>query len=135
MHQLYHPSQLIEINVMKKTNIVCTIGPKTESEEVLSSLLDAGTNVMRLNFSHGDYEEHGQRIKNLRAVLKRTGQQGAILLDTKSPETRTMKLENGADVSLARRPNLYLYDRSERYRQQRTRCGHLSGVHPGSGGR
>lgn len=85
---------------MKKTKIVCTIGPKTESEEVLSSLLDAGMNVMRLNFSHGDYEEHGQRIKNLRAVLKRTGQQAAILLDTKGPEIRTMKLENGADVSL-----------------------------------
>lgn len=85
---------------MKKTKIVCTIGPKTESEEVLSSLLDAGMNVMRLNFSHGDYEEHGQRIKNLRAVLKRTGQQAAILLDTKGPEIRTMKLVNGADVSL-----------------------------------
>ncbi|BAE74713.1 pyruvate kinase I [Sodalis glossinidius str. 'morsitans'] len=85
---------------MKKTKIVCTIGPKTESEEVLSSLLDAGMNVMRLNFSHGDYEEHGQRIKNLRAVLKRTDQQAAILLDTKGPEIRTMKLVNGADVSL-----------------------------------
>lgn len=85
---------------MKKTKIVCTIGPKTESEEVLSSLLDAGMNVMRLNFSHGDYEEHGQRIKNLRTVLKRTGQQAAILLDTKGPEIRTMKLVNGADVSL-----------------------------------
>ena len=50
---------------MKKTKIVCTIGPKTESEEMLSKMLDAGMNVMRLNFSHGDYEEHGQRIKNL----------------------------------------------------------------------
>lgn len=85
---------------MKKTKIVCTIGPKTESEAVLTSLLNAGMNVMRLNFSHGDYEEHGQRIKNLRAVLKNTGKHAAILLDTKGPEIRTMKLENGADVSL-----------------------------------
>ncbi len=85
---------------MKKTKIVCTIGPKTESEAVLTSLLNAGMNVMRLNFSHGDYEEHGQRIKNLRAVLKNTGKKAAILLDTKGPEIRTMKLENGSDVSL-----------------------------------
>ncbi|SNC58801.1 pyruvate kinase PykF [Sodalis endosymbiont of Henestaris halophilus] len=85
---------------MKKTKIVCTIGPKTESKEILTRLLDAGMNVMRLNFSHGNHEEHEQRIKNLRAVLKITGKQTAILLDTKGPEIRTMKLENGADVSL-----------------------------------
>lgn len=85
---------------MKKTKIVCTIGPKTESEEMLGNLLSAGMNVMRLNFSHGDYAEHGQRIKNLRAVMEKTGKQAAILLDTKGPEIRTMKLENGADVTL-----------------------------------
>ena len=56
---------------MKKTKIVCTIGPKTESEEMLGKMLDAGMNVMRLNFSHGDYAEHGQRIKNLRNVLSK----------------------------------------------------------------
>lgn len=86
---------------MKKTKIVCTIGPKTESEEMLGKMLDAGMNVMRLNFSHGDYAEHGQRIQNLRAVMAKTGHQAAILLDTKGPEIRTMKLENGADVSLS----------------------------------
>ncbi|MEY1087542.1 pyruvate kinase PykF [Morganella morganii] len=85
---------------MKKTKIVCTIGPKTESEEKLEALLDAGMNVMRLNFSHGDYEEHGQRIKNLRAVCARTGKKAAILLDTKGPEIRTIKLEGGNDVAL-----------------------------------
>jgi len=58
---------------MKKTKIVCTIGPKTESEEMLSKMLDAGMNVMRLNFSHGDYAEHGQRIQNLRNVMSKTG--------------------------------------------------------------
>ncbi|OTA20692.1 pyruvate kinase [Xenorhabdus beddingii] len=85
---------------MKKTKIVCTIGPKTESEEKLTELLNAGMNVMRLNFSHGDYEEHGQRIKNIRAVTAKTGKKAAILLDTKGPEIRTMKLEGGNDVSL-----------------------------------
>lgn len=85
---------------MKKTKIVCTIGPKTESEEMLSKLLDAGMNVMRLNFSHGNFEEHAQRIKNLREVMRKTGKKAAILLDTKGPEIRTMKLEAGKDVSL-----------------------------------
>ncbi|MGJ0638086.1 pyruvate kinase PykF [Xenorhabdus bovienii] len=85
---------------MKKTKIVCTIGPKTESETKLTELLNAGMNVMRLNFSHGDYEEHGQRIKNLRAVSAKTGKKAAILLDTKGPEIRTIKLEGGNDVSL-----------------------------------
>ena len=61
---------------MKKTKIVCTIGPKTESEEMLSKMLDAGMNVMRLNFSHGDYAEHGQRIQNLRNVMSKTGKSG-----------------------------------------------------------
>lgn len=85
---------------MKKTKIVCTIGPKTESEEMLNNMLTAGMNVMRLNFSHGDYEEHGQRIKNIRAVMEKTGKKAAILLDTKGPEIRTMKLEGGKDAAL-----------------------------------
>ncbi|WP_300393693.1 pyruvate kinase PykF [Fusobacterium sp.] len=85
---------------MKKTKIVCTIGPKTETKEVLKQLLEAGMNVMRLNFSHGDYEEHGRRISNLREVMAETGMRAAILLDTKGPEIRTIKLEGGNDVSL-----------------------------------
>lgn len=86
--------------LMKKTKIVCTIGPKTESKEMLLKMLDAGMNVMRLNFSHGDYKEHGLRIKNLREVLAETGKNAAILLDTKGPEIRTIKLKDGNDVSL-----------------------------------
>ncbi|MFD2176416.1 pyruvate kinase PykF [Veronia pacifica] len=85
---------------MKKTKIVCTIGPKTESKEMLTKLADAGMNVMRLNFSHGDFDEHGKRIANLREVMKESGKQLAILLDTKGPEIRTIKLEGGSDVSL-----------------------------------
>lgn len=85
---------------MKKTKIVCTIGPKTESVEMLTKLTNAGMNVMRLNFSHGDFAEHGGRISNLREVMKNTGKQLAILLDTKGPEIRTIKLEGGKDVAL-----------------------------------
>ncbi|MGF1757950.1 pyruvate kinase PykF [Photobacterium sagamiensis] len=85
---------------MKKTKIVCTIGPKTESKEMLTKLANAGMNVMRLNFSHGNFEEHGQRIDNLRDVMTETGKPLAILLDTKGPEIRTIKLENGNDFAL-----------------------------------
>jgi pyruvate kinase len=85
---------------MKKTKIVCTIGPKSEKKEVLSQLVANGMNVMRLNFSHGDFEEHGGRIKNIREIMEETGKYVAVLLDTKGPEIRTIKLENGDDVML-----------------------------------
>lgn len=85
---------------MKKTKIVCTIGPKTESVETLSELLKAGMNVMRMNFSHGNHEEHKNRIVNLKEAIKNTGINAAVLLDTKGPEIRTIKLVDGKDVSL-----------------------------------
>ena len=85
---------------MKKTKIVCTIGPATESVETLKELLNRGMNVMRLNFSHGDYEEHGMRSKNFRQAMSETGIRGGLLLDTKGPEIRTMLLKDGKDVSI-----------------------------------
>lgn len=85
---------------MKMTKIVCTIGPKSEGKEVLTSLIKNGMNVMRLNFSHGDYEEHGTRIRTVREIMAETNNHVAILLDTKGPEIRTGKLENGKDVTL-----------------------------------
>ncbi|MCP1222993.1 pyruvate kinase PykF [Sebaldella sp. S0638] len=85
---------------MKMTKIVCTIGPKSEGKEVLTSLIDNGMNVMRLNFSHGDYEEHGGRIRTAREIMAETNKHIAILLDTKGPEIRTGKLEDGKDVLL-----------------------------------
>ncbi|MDT8859416.1 pyruvate kinase [Alkalihalobacillus sp. MEB130] len=80
---------------MRKTKIVCTIGPASESIEKLESLIEAGMNVARLNFSHGDFEEHGARIRNIRAAAEKTGKTVAILLDTKGPEIRTQTLEGG----------------------------------------
>jgi pyruvate kinase len=85
---------------MKKTKMVCTIGPKSESKEMLTKLVNIGMNVIRLNFSHGDYNEHGARISAIREVMKETGKKVAILLDTKGPEIRTIKLEGGQDVTL-----------------------------------
>lgn len=80
----------------RKTKIVCTIGPASESVDKLVQLMEAGMNVARLNFSHGDHEEHGRRIANIREAAKRTGRTVAILLDTKGPEIRTHNMENGA---------------------------------------
>ncbi|MGM8213578.1 pyruvate kinase [Virgibacillus sp. W0430] len=80
---------------MRKTKIVCTIGPASESIETLTRLMEAGMNVARLNFSHGDYDEHRERIKNIRNAAKQTGKTIAILLDTKGPEIRTGSFING----------------------------------------
>ncbi|QWU17842.1 pyruvate kinase [Paenibacillus sophorae] len=78
---------------MRKSKIVCTIGPASESLENIKKLILAGMNVARLNFSHGDFEEHGARIKNIRQACKELNKTVAILLDTKGPEIRTGKLE------------------------------------------
>ncbi|WP_248253392.1 pyruvate kinase [Fictibacillus marinisediminis] len=80
---------------MRKTKIVCTIGPASESVEKLTQLIETGMNVARLNFSHGDFEEHGARIKNIREASAKLGKTVAILLDTKGPEIRTQTLEGG----------------------------------------
>ncbi|SHJ48444.1 pyruvate kinase [Tepidibacter formicigenes] len=75
----------------KKTKIVCTIGPASEKKEVLRELINSGLNVCRLNFSHGDYEEHGLRIKTIKELREEMNKPVAILLDTKGPEIRTGK--------------------------------------------
>lgn len=74
---------------MRRTKIICTIGPASESPEVVKQLIEAGMNVARLNFSHGSYEEHGNRINTLRSVAAEKDVNLGILLDTKGPEIRT----------------------------------------------
>lgn len=86
---------------MRNTKIVCTIGPASESEEVLEKVIMAGMNVARLNFSHGDHAEHQARIDTIRKVAKRLDKTVGILLDTKGPEIRTHSMENG-QVELVR---------------------------------
>lgn len=80
---------------MRKTKIVCTIGPASESLEMLTQLIESGMNVARLNFSHGDHQEHGKRIQTIREAATNAGKYVAILLDTKGPEIRTNNFEDG----------------------------------------
>ncbi len=86
---------------MKKTKVVCTIGPASEQKDCLEKLIGtAGMNVMRMNFSHGDYEEQGFRIKNVKALNAEKGWNTGMMLDTKGPEIRTGYLENDEPVML-----------------------------------
>ncbi|MBR3202688.1 MAG: pyruvate kinase [Solobacterium sp.] len=80
---------------MRKTKIVCTIGPASESEEVLRELCLNGMNVARLNFSHGTHEEHLARINRIKKVREELNLPIAIMLDTKGPEFRIGTFENG----------------------------------------
>lgn len=79
---------------MKKTKIVCTLGPASDTTEILTELINAGMNVARFNFSHGSHEEHLERFNKLKAAREETGKLVAILLDTKGPEIRTHEIEN-----------------------------------------
>ncbi len=79
----------------RKTKIVCTIGPVSENKEVMMQLVKAGMNVMRMNFSHGDFVEHGNRMKTIRAINEELNTNVALMLDTKGPEIRTHKFEFG----------------------------------------
>lgn len=76
------------MNLGKKTKIVCTIGPATESAEKLEELVTAGMNVMRMNFSHGDFAEHQNRVDNIHAVMEKTGKCVALLQDLGGPKIR-----------------------------------------------
>lgn len=79
---------------MRKTKIICTLGPSTEDEQILREMIDAGMNVARLNFSHGSHEEHLARINKIKKLRKELNVPIAILLDTKGPEIRIGTFEN-----------------------------------------
>ncbi len=79
---------------MKKTKIVCTLGPASDTKDILVQLIEEGMNVARFNFSHGSHEEHLERFNKLKAAREETGKLVAILLDTKGPEIRTHEIEN-----------------------------------------
>ncbi|WEG13902.1 pyruvate kinase [Pullulanibacillus sp. KACC 23026] len=119
---------------MRKTKIVCTIGPASETVEKLEQLMNAGMNVARLNFSHGDHEEHGNRIKNIRIAAEKNGKTIGILLDTKGPEIRTgdmatdkVHLEKGQKLVISMEP---VKGTAERISVTYTELA--SDVHPGS---
>lgn len=84
------------MNIGKKTKIVCTIGPATESEEKLEELVKAGMNVARLNFSHGDFDEHQKRVDRIRKICDKTGDVLAIVQDLCGPKIRIGSFKNGS---------------------------------------
>lgn len=79
---------------MRKTKIVCTLGPAANDKETLRKLAEAGMNVARLNFSHGDHEEHGKRIELIKEIEKELKKPIGIMLDTQGPEIRTGKMKD-----------------------------------------
>ena len=83
---------------MRKTKIVCTMGPATESEHVLKELMLAGMDVARINFSHGTHEEAKRRFDLIKKVRDEVGKPVAILLDTKGPEIRVKSFKDGKAV-------------------------------------
>eukprot|EP00163_Fabomonas_tropica_P014970 TRINITY_DN2727_c0_g1_i7.p1 TRINITY_DN2727_c0_g1~~TRINITY_DN2727_c0_g1_i7.p1 ORF type:complete len:191 (-),score=58.93 TRINITY_DN2727_c0_g1_i7:227-799(-) len=85
----------------RATRIVCTIGPASKDKDTLTELMNSGMNVVRMNFSHGEHSYHKEVMENARAVAHDLNKCVAIALDTKGPEIRTGKTENGGDVVLA----------------------------------
>lgn len=86
---------------MRKTKIICTLGPSTDKEGVLRDLIANGMNVARFNFSHGSHEEHLGRLEKLKALREELGKPVAALLDTKGPEIRLKDFKNGVENLVA----------------------------------
>lgn len=85
---------------MKRTKVVCTMGPRTNDPEIMRKLIREGMDVARFNFSHGSYEEHQGRMDQLKQLREEEHRNVAILLDTKGPEIRTGVLKDGKKVLL-----------------------------------
>ena len=83
---------------MRKTKIICTLGPASTNEEMLEKMLKAGMDVARVNFSHGTHEGHGKTIDLFRKVRDNLGMSAAVMLDTKGPEIRTRDFEGGKAI-------------------------------------
>ena len=94
---------------MRQTKIICTIGPATETIEMLEKLANAGMNVARLNMSHGDHESHAKIIQSIQPLTQKLNSPIAILLDTPNPEIRTgdmvndLHLNEGDTISIVAR--------------------------------
>ncbi len=86
--------------MLKRTKIICTLGPAVDDDETIRRLIEEGMDVARLNFSHGSHAEHAERIARLKRVREEMGSPCALLLDTKGPEIRTGALAAGEPVSL-----------------------------------
>ena len=83
---------------MKKTKIICTMGPNTNDRDLMKKLVENGMDIARFNFSHGDHAEQKERMDMLKSIREEVGRPVAILLDTKGPEIRTGLLKDGKKV-------------------------------------
>ena len=83
------------MKTLRKTKIVCTIGPASQDREIMKNLVLAGMNVMRMNFSHGAHEDHLDKINKLRQINEELNTNVALMLDTKGPEIRTHDFVGG----------------------------------------
>ena len=107
------------INMTIRTKIVATIGPASNSRDMLQKLVSAGMNVARLNFSHGNYEAHTEAIRNIRSIARMLNRPVGILLDLQGPKIRVGKLNVQFNPQLASRfnilsvPYLLIFDKGE----------------------
>ena len=95
--------------IKRKTKIICTIGPASESKEILKKLAKAGLNAARVNFSHGNYEENKEKIENVKAVREELGIPIALILDTKGPEIRTGNQETGNEKAQINEGDIFTF--------------------------
>lgn len=105
----------VDLPIARKTKIFCTLGPACWSEEGLGSLLDAGLNVARFNFSHGDHPGHQGVLDRFRKVCAAKGSNAAVLLDTKGPEIRTAMLKDGKDIMLEKGQDITIVAAGDEY--------------------
>ena len=97
---------------MRKTKIICTLGPASETEEVIRELILSGMDVARINFSHGEHSEHKKKVEIIKKLREELGTHTALLLDTKGPEVRLKKFKDGrATLKTGDSFSLYLNDR------------------------
>ena len=85
---------------MKRTKIICTLGPASSSREIMREMILTGMDIARFNFSHGDHEEHKDRVELVKSLREELDVPVAMLLDTKGPEIRTKLLKDGRKVTL-----------------------------------
>ncbi|KAL1919776.1 uncharacterized protein VTP21DRAFT_1707 [Calcarisporiella thermophila] len=108
----------VQATNLRKTSIICTIGPKTNSVEMMTKLREAGMNIVRMNFSHGSYEYHGSVISNIRkSCEEHPGRPVAIALDTKGPEIRTGIVPNDGEIEIKTGMEL-TFTVDDKYREQ-----------------
>src|ERR1700712_4731205 len=119
---------------MRHTKIIATVGPATDTDAMLDALIAAGTDIIRLNFSHGSHATQGATYTRARAAVERSGRQGAILQDLGGPKIRTGRLEGGKAIEL--KPGAALQIATGDFAGDGTRIatafeGLARGVHPG----